>query len=781
MVELPSNPFAEKLRQFRRKAGLTQEQLAELAGLTPNAISAIERGERRNPYPSTVAVLADALNLSPAERQDLYASRPPRGAAATRLGRGATAAPARRGARPPSETTPLLGREGDIATALRMLRRDDLRLLTLTGPGGVGKTRLSIRIALELESECEDGVWFVPLAPVVDPALVLDAIAHTLGLRHEIEGSHESRIVEAIGTGNILLVLDNFEQVADAGPEVANLLHSCPGLRVLVSSRVPLHVDGEHVLPVRPLPLPAPGVDGPLGELAAVPSIQLFLQRAQAVRSDFALTAANAGIISELCSRLDGLPLAIELAAAWVRLLPPADLLEQIANRFELLSGGGSDRPARHQAMRDAIDWSYNLLDLDGQRLFRALSIQAGGLPMDGAIALAMAATPELSRFRTVAAIAHLVDHNLLLREDTPLGGIRVSMLETIREYARDALRTSGDEPAIRDAHAAFCLEYATTARLDIEGPGRSAAHARMKRDIDNMRLALGWLLERGDAERACRLASEVARFWTNFGYLVEGRGWLARVLAMPGQVAPETRFDALYWASIIGSLQNDLPGARDLAHTALELAQASGNRLGQGMILAHLGELTAYEDVDKAIALIDQSMDIFKALGDPFRQATAYRQLGQISYQLGRYDLATEHHMAALNLLEGMNHPWGIPISWRSLGDISLATEDFDTARTRYTESLGRWMELGERLPVSNCLAGLAEAELRSGNHRWAVYLLGALDALDREMGFTTFQEERRELRDLARSMAGDLPFDEVWEEGQAVSIDDVVAQIVG
>ncbi len=512
-----------------------------------------------------------------------------------------------------------------------------------------------------------------------------------------------------------------------------------------------------------------------------MPSIQLFLQRAQAVRPGFALTAANAETVSELCFRLDGLPLAIELAAAWIRLLTPAALLDQLSDRFELLSGGGPDRPPRHQAMRDAIDWSYNLLAPDDQRHFRALSIQAGGLPMDGALALADAATPELTGFRSVAGIARLVDHNLLVREDRPGGEIRVGMLETIREYARDALRASGEEAAIRKVHAMFWLEFATAARLDLEGPGRSAAHGRMLRDIDNMRLALGWLIECGDAEHACRLASEVARFWTNFGYLVEGRGWFARVLAMPGVVAPEIRFDALYWASIIGSLQNDLPGARDLAHTALDLARSSGNRLGEGMTLAHLGELTAYDDPDAAIALIDQSMAIFQALGDPFRQATAYRQLGQISYQLGRYPLATEQHMAALGLLEGMNHPWGIPISWRSLADISLATGDFATAKAQYTESLGRWMELGERLPVSNCLAGFAEAELRSGNHREAIYLLGALDALDREMGFSTFQAERRELRELARQMTAGLPFDDIWAEGQSISIDEVVARVIG
>jgi predicted ATPase len=661
-----------------------------------------------------------------------------------------------------------------------MLGRDDVRLLTLTGPGGVGKTRLSLRIASSLESGFQDGVWFVPLAPVSDPVLVVDAIAHTLGLRREIASSHESQVIQFIGSRKVLLVLDNFEQVVDAGPDVADLLRYCPNLHILVSSRVSLHVSGEHVLPVKPLLVPPPGEAATLDELAEVPSVQLFLQRAGAVSPSFTLTSANAGAVAELCARLDGLPLAIELAAAWMRVLPPASLLEQLSDRFELLSGGGPDRPPRHQAMREAIDWSYNLLPVDDQSRFRALSIQAGGLPMEGAVAIATVATPSNSRFSIFTGVSHLVDHSLLLRDESP-GGLRVGMLETIREYAGDALKDRGEEAAIRDAHADFFLEFATIARHELEGPGRAAAHGRMLRDIDNLRLALGWLVESGDAERACRLASEVARVWTNLGYLVEGGTWMSRILAMSGEVTPESRFDALYWASIMSSLRNDLPGARDLAHSALALARSSGNRLGQGMTLAHLGELTAYEDADAAIAMIDQSMEIFRELGDPFRQATAHRQLGQISFQLRQYERATEQQLAALALLEELNHPWGIPITWRSLGDISLANGEYATAKTQYTESLGRWMELGERLPLSNCLAGLAAAELRSGNHREAVYLLGALDALDREMGFTTFQQERRDLRDLARQLAEDVPFEEIWEEGQSVSIDEVVARIVG
>lgn len=770
--------FGAKLRQLRVDAALTQDMLAERAGMSVNAIGALERGVRRSPYPSTVSNLAKALKLSAAHRDALMQSVVPR-----RPGGSREELPFAR--RVPREATPLVGRDDEIVDIGSTLRGDKVRLLTLTGPGGVGKSRLATRVALELESDIAGGVWFVQLAAVSDADLVPGAIAQVMGIQPGPPHELIPVLAEAMGDQPVLLVLDNVEQVATAAKVMSRLLQECGQLKLLVTSRIAMRIAAEYVHPVAPLALPSVAETRSLSHLERVPSVRLFVQRAQAARPGFTLTSENADAVAELCARLDGLPLAIELAAAWSRTLTPAALLEYMPQRLDVLSDGGPDRPLRQQTMRNAIDWSHDLLQPDSQFMFQALSVQAGSLPIEAAEAIARTMLPGRSRIQQLQSISRLVDHSLLWRDETSAGDLRVGMLETIREYAMEHLATADDGGrAAHAAHAEWFLNLATLARPQLEGVGRRAAYVQIQADMGNMRLALSWFLDQGDADRASRLANELARFWTNLGYLDEGRQWMERILAMEPAPVADVRFESHYWAAIIARLQNQNEASFIQIERALALARSTNHQLGIAMATLHLGELTGLTNIEASRELFRRSLAMFVDLHEPFREATAYRQLGEAAIREGSYTEAIALHRRALAVLTEIEHPWGMSISLRSLADCALATGDFTEARVLYRESIARWLELGERLPLSNCLQGLSRVELSSGHVREAILLMAARDRLDRDMGyFMVAGDVRTYLREL-EVVADGLPFAAIWDEGRAMSLESVlehVADVVG
>jgi predicted ATPase/DNA-binding XRE family transcriptional regulator len=476
--------FGARLRHLRESAGLTREALAERAELSIDAVGALEAGQRRHPYPFTVRVLAEALGISEEQRAELVALLPTR-----------VDLPARRTGSLPSPMTSFLGRERDIATATALLHDPDTRLLTLVGPGGVGKTRLALRLATEVRELYPDGAWFVSLAPITDPAMVIPAIMQAMRLRGPGDREPRDVLVQALRLREMLLVLDNFEQVAEASPAIDDLLRACPLVTAVVTSRSRLRVRGEREFPVRPLAVPNGSSGTSPGLLAQVPAVALFLQRARAVRADFELTSENAGTIAELCVRLEGLPLAIELAAVRSRVLSPREMLDLLPNRLSLLVEGEQDRPTRHQTMRGAIAWSHDLLGPDAQMLFRRLSVFAGGCGLDAAEVL----VPGQGR----AAIASLIDQSLVQVEVGAMGERRIGMLELMREYATERLEASGEVDIARNAHASYAIDLVAVAREEMEGPGRRAAHERVKQELGNVRAALTWLHGRGDAD-AC-------------------------------------------------------------------------------------------------------------------------------------------------------------------------------------------------------------------------------------------------------------------------------------
>ena len=552
-------PFGARLRRARETAGLTQEELAERAGLTPNAVGALERGEHRHPYPATVRALTAALGLTHDERTALAASVPKRGQAPV------PAEPTAFTPNLPALLSPLIGREAEVAAVVALLRRDGVRLVTLTGPGGVGKTSLALRVAAELRGDFADGAAFVPLAAVRDPALVASTVAQVLGLVESGGRSPVDRLGEALRDRDVLVVLDNVEHLLDAAPLITDLLTRCPDLVILATSRTTLRLAGEHDVPVPPLALPDPQRLFDTVYLAEVAAIRLFVERAQAVDPAFALTAENAAAVASVCERLDGLPLAIELAAARSRLFPPAALLHRLARRLPLLTAGRRDGPARHQTMRDAIAWSHDLLAEAEQTLFGRLAVFVGGFSLEAAEAI----TGD-GEDRVLDGVAALADRHLLGPVGQNDGEPRFAMLETVREYAFERLAASGAADSARFAHAAHFLALVEHAAPHLWSHDQLVWLTRLETEHDNLRAALAWSRDQpGGAEQVARLALPLSWFWYLHGHVAEGRRWLESLLAAAGALSPPARARALVGAGHLAYGRGISPGPRPCSRKA--------------------------------------------------------------------------------------------------------------------------------------------------------------------------------------------------------------------
>jgi predicted ATPase/DNA-binding CsgD family transcriptional regulator len=679
---------------------------------------------------------------------------------------------------PPRPLSSLVGRERETAAVRDLFLRDGERLVTLIGPGGVGKTRLALRVVEEIAGRFADGAIFVPLAAVTDPELVPAAVARELGIHEAGDLPVLTTLVRLLRERSLLLVLDNLEQVVHAGPAIAELLAACPQLVVLVTSRTALRLSGECEFPVPPLALPDP-TPGAAADAADSDAIRLFVLRARSVNSEFALTADNAPIIAAICRRLDGLPLAIELAAARAKVLSPPALLARLEGRLDLLAHGPRDLPARQRTMRDAVAWSYDLLSAGEQALFRRLSIFVGGFTLEVAEAVESeggAAAPSV-----FDGITTLVDHSLVRLAGVADGDPRFEMLETISAYGRERLEESGNEAPVRDAHAAYFLALAAEACIAFEGPGRAAARERVAREHDNLRAALSWVVEREDAEVAQRLVTQLARFWVVLGHVTEGRAWLDRAVALDGSSEMGTRADALCWAAQFASHQNAVERAESLASEALAVAGEGGYERGMAMALHQLGQAAHRRgDLEAAAALYEDAVARFRRLGEPIWEGAALRDLGVVAGAQGAHERATAYHEQALAVWRRLDHPWGVPAALRDLADEALCRGDAAAALPLYRESLERWLLLGETLHVAGSLLGPATVALESGQAERAARLLGASAALHEAIGAMPPADLPGDLGngpERARAVLGEAAFETAWSAGRAFSIDEVIA----
>ena len=619
----------------------------------------------------------------------------------------------------PQPPAPLLGRERDCSAVIDLLRHDTVRLVTLTGPGGVGKTHLALEVAGQVGPDLPDGALFVPLATVNDHARMLPTIAEALGLRDGASQTPLDRLISMLRHRRMLLVLDNLEQLPAAAPEIGALISACPHLTVLATSRSPLHLRAEREYPVAPLELPRPDLAS-TASLAASPAVALFVERARAARPDFALTDASAPAIAEICRRLDGLPLAIELAAAMTRVLTPQALLARMTRRLPLLANGPADLPARHRTLRKTIDWSYGLLGPEEQRLLRRLSVFVGGASLAAIEAvLPPAASPDEDP--VIGLVASLVDSSLLSREDGTDENPRFTMLATIQEYAAERLAEEDDPPAVWRCHLAWCLALAQEAEAELTGPDQARWLDVLDRERDNLRTALD---RSGDLDplTGLQLATALWRYWSTRGSLPEGFERLRRLVA-GNQDAPDALLAKACCA--LGNLALDLGDyetAYDAYGHALSLAETLGDTRGIADALNGLGLVNWYRgETDLARTRHQRSLHIRRRLGDRRGEANSLTNLANVLRDSGEAGHARHLHHQALAIRAELGDRGGVGYSALNLGDIARRANDPTDALDWLTQSLEAFREVGDALGVGYAQQALGLLAVQSGQTRRA------------------------------------------------------------
>jgi non-specific serine/threonine protein kinase len=659
-------------------------------------------------------------------------------------------------------------------------------VLTLTGAGGVGKTRLAAHLAQTLAPDFRDGVAFVSLAPIVDPAMAGDVIARALGASDTREQRGLERVLHALWGKQLLLVLDSFEQIATAAPDISEILGDCPDVKVLVTSRIPLHIGGEQEYAVPPFELPHIG-SAKLAELSENPAVALFVQRARAVKADFALTGANAEAVAEICRRLDGLPLAIELAAARSKVLAPTALLARLAGGLDLLSGGPRDQPSRHQTLRAAIAWSFDLLTEDERRCFSRLSIFSGGFTLEAAEAVVGLEARPGAAFEGIAA---LVDCSLLWTREGSDGETRFFMLKTVREFGLELLRESGDFVDVAQRHAEYCLTLVRRAEPAIMG-GRDQASwfNRLAAEHENLRAALRWSEQAQDAELALALANGLYWFWYVRGHLSEGRHWYRVALALGNQAPSSARAQALLSAGKMAHWQAEDTRANELLTAGHEMAQQISDLVNVRLATGLFGTLAEDSgDYDRAARLYQEALGLFSE-SDTEAQVLALKaitraHLGVAFWGQGRFDLANQTWREALDQHRALDDSWGVANVLGYLALVACEQGELERAARHQHESLTAFRDAESVEDIAAGVATTAAIAGLRGEHALAARLFGAADAMREAIGCTLALPERLILdrvQTTVQSALSDKTFQAAQAAGKSLSASEAVAEALG
>lgn len=814
-----STSFGTWLRQRRKEQGIKPDELAELIGCSPVTLQKVEAGERR-PSRQIALLLADYLRIPPDEREAFitFARSGQTGPNAGGIGSNITGStgeansPAHAPWRAvhlsrtnlPSVLTPLIGREEQERAARDILLNPKVRLLTFTGAPGIGKTRLAVQVASGLVEHFDDGVNMVELAPIIDPDLVIPTIAQTLGVRDYSGQKVEELLRRHVQGRRMLLVLDNFEQVLDAAPHIARLIEASPWLKVLTTSREALHVRGERRFPVPTLEVPriesrVQGYSDAFATgyslLTTVPSVELFVERARIARPDFALTHENAQDIATICIRLDGLPLAIELAAARTALFSPATILTRLKHRFNLLMGGARDLPERQRTLRSTIAWSYDLLDDGEQGLLRTLAVFVGGCTVEAVEAVHNSAQTLPST--TLIELQSLIDKSLLnvSEQYLPKEGrgreTRFSMLETISEYAAERLRESEESQAVQKRHAEYFLRLAEETEPQLLGPEQLVWLDRLEAEHSNMRAALRWALDSEATEIGLRLAGALRWFWTYHSHYAEGLGWARAVLALPGANARNaTRAKALWSAGFLAWSQGDSEAnlfleesvsiwrelgdkrglgnallglgmatlrqgqwkvAREIQLESIEMFRAVGDKSGLALALGGLSVIILASEDTESIeyrgeylefrALLEEAIQLARETGNKWNLALQLRNMGRVAVHYGDYAEALPllEESLALQWETGTKHEAAATLD--DLAHLMYLEGDLDAALERYENSLEIYRECMDKIGIVFSTANIGAVNLRMGNIR------DAADSLSQALELSEFLDSRRPL----------------------------------
>jgi predicted ATPase len=654
----------------------------------------------------------------------------------------------------PVQRTAFIGREQEAAGLRQLLSRADIHLVTLTGPGGIGKTRLALQVAGEIGDQFPGGVCFVALSAVREAGLIASTIAQAVGARETGNATPQENLMEYVGSLSqpMLLVLDNFEHLVSSAPFVAQMLTAGPKLKIVVTSQAPLHIYGEHEFPVPPLALPDPKSIPPVEVLSNLPAIALFVERAKAVKHEFALTKENAPAVAAICSRLDGLPLAIELAAARIKLLSPSAMLTRLESRLNLLTGGARDLPARQQTLRNTVDWSYGLLNVAEQTLLRRLSVFVGGGTLEGVEAVCD--TKGDLGVDLLDGMSSLVDKSLAQQVEEIDKETRFIMLSTIREYALERLVESNDESATRRAHAAYYLVLAEEGAEDIAAQREWLD--RFEVEHDNFRLALDYLIKTGDADWGLRLGAALFRFWETREHLTEGRDAIARLLALEGAATrPKLRARLLFATAVLTGDQGDYHTARPLFEESLEICVGLNDNRGVAVALNALA-VNARErgELATASSLFEQCVAIWKDSGDPANVARTLSNLAGLMKLQGKYERASALYDECLTMFREIRDGAGVAWTLNYMGDVAREKADFVAARSFCEQSLSEFRRLRDSWGIASALSDLASLSCDQANDAEARRLYAESIKVYQELGHK--RGIARALECLAVSAAG-------------------------